>query len=92
MRARDTRHQRHGKHNKVFFTVSKRITRARQRAFEKTEIANKMLLSGLRQFEPVVLDHDLNGEPMRLIWQGRLGFSDIWRYARGSVPQSRSCP
>src|SRR6266849_6049082 len=55
---------------------------------QDTESSNAV--SWLRQFEPVVLDHHLDREPVRLIRQDGLGASDIARYARGSVPRNRS--
>jgi hypothetical protein len=45
MSSGDASHQRNREHNNVLFTKPIKISRARQRAFEKTEIANEMAFS-----------------------------------------------
>ncbi len=43
---RDAGHEPHGEDDNVILTVGERILRARQRAFEKTKIANEVVFSG----------------------------------------------
>jgi hypothetical protein len=62
---RDPCHQRYSPHDRILFAISKGVARPRQRTFEKTEVSQKMRFSGLRQFKAVVLDPNLDWEPIR---------------------------
>jgi len=76
MGSRDACHQRNRQHDNVFLTKTVEIPRARQRAFEKTNIANEMAPAGFSQLEPIVFDDDFYRQPLRLIRQVRPGSSE----------------
>jgi hypothetical protein len=52
-------HQHNREHNDVLFTKPLKISRARQRTFEKTQFANEMTLAGFCQLETIMFDNDL---------------------------------
>src|SRR5579863_6034979 len=72
-------HESHGEHDDVFLAIGERILRARQRAFEKAVIADKVAFLGRLHLQPIVFDGCLYRQPHRLIWQGRPGFSETSR-------------
>ena len=73
MRSSDPSHKHYSECDDVFLAEAKEISRARQRAFQQAAITQKVGLSGRLGLEAVVLDYDINREPTRFIWQGRLG-------------------
>ena len=73
VRSGNTGHQRNRQHDDVLLAITIEIPRARQCAFEKTDIPNEMVFLGLCQLHPVVFDNDFDWQPIRLIRQGRLG-------------------
>ena len=90
--ARDACHQSDRKRDNVLFTEAEEIARTRQCIFKKAKIANEMPLASFCELKSIVLDDDFYRQPMRLIRQGRLGSSDIWRYARDLARRSRFRP
>lgn len=77
MRLSDPGHQHDRERNNVFFAEAKEVLRPRQRAFQQTMISHEMSFASRFDFEPIVLDHCLDGQPIRLIWQVRLESSEI---------------
>lgn len=71
-RLRDAGHQYDRKHDNVFFAKTKEVSRSRHRAFQQTTITQKMAFTRSFNFEPIMLDDGFAGQPIRLIWQGRL--------------------
>lgn len=75
VRPSDAGHQDDAKHEDVFLAKAEKVPRSRQRAFEQATVAQKVWLSDHFRLETVVLDYGIDREPVRLIWQGRLGSS-----------------
>jgi len=65
-------------HNNVLFAEAEEVSRARQRTFEKTEIANQMAFAGFSQLEPVVFDND-----------PKLTIAGLREYAHFQAPEVR---
>ena len=72
VRLGDTRQQPNSQRDDIFLAISESILWTCQSAFEKAEITEEMPLLGFLDFKPVLLDHRVDWQPTRLIWQERL--------------------
>jgi len=75
MRLCDPRQQPNRQGDDVFLAIGKGILWACQSAFEQTNIAKEVPFPGFLHLKPVFLDHRVDRQPARLIWQGRLA---VW--------------
>jgi len=76
MRLGNACEQLYRERNDVFFAISKRISRARQGAFQQPQITEEMGLAGNSNDGLVDLDDCLSRQPLRFIWQVRPGSSE----------------
>ena len=71
MRSRNACHQNDREHYDVFFTEPEEVSRPGQCAFQQTPVTQMVRFPGRFGLKPIMLDHRLDGQPARLIRQGR---------------------
>jgi hypothetical protein len=71
VRSSDASHQRYAKSQNVFLPETEKVLRARHSAFQQSTITNEMPLARCFDFEAISFDYRLDGQPIRLIWQGQ---------------------